>query len=71
MQGKARFPNEIGVKVNGFRRYKGFLDLIETYCCSSASCYYVVFPEIRHATYFKNPETTIKSSSSWTKIMTT
>jgi hypothetical protein len=40
------FPHEVRVKVTGFRKYKGYSDLVETYCCSSTPEYYVVFPAI-------------------------
>lgn len=39
-------------RVTGFRKYKGYSDLIVTYCCSATPCYYVVFPAIGYEGYF-------------------
>jgi hypothetical protein len=49
---KKEFPHEVKVNVNGFRDYKGYSDLVTTYCCSSKPCYYVVFPELEYEGYF-------------------
>lgn len=43
---------EVRVLLAGFRKYKGFSDLVETYCCSAASCYYVEFPALGYGGYF-------------------
>ena len=50
------FPHEVRVKTNGFRRYKGYSDLIETFCCSAMPCYYVVFPAIDYEGYFEKKD---------------
>jgi len=39
--------------VKGFRKYRGYSDFIETYCCSATPCYYVVFPAIGYEGYFQ------------------
>ena len=52
MDGKTRFPSEVKVRVRGFMKYKGYSDLIETYCCSATPCYYVIFPQIGYEGYF-------------------
>jgi len=52
MRGKTEFLFEVKVKVEGFGKYKGYSDLVETYCCSSTSCYYVVFPATGYEGYF-------------------
>jgi hypothetical protein len=39
---KKEFPHEVKVNVNGFSEYKGYSDLVTTYCASSKPCYYVV-----------------------------
>lgn len=46
------FPFEVRVKIKGFRKYKGYSDLITTYCCSATPCYYVIFPAIGYEGYF-------------------
>ena len=46
------FPNEVRVKLKGFRKYKGYSDLIETYCCSAPPCYFGVFAKIGYEGYF-------------------
>jgi hypothetical protein len=46
------FPNEVRVKVRGFRKYKGYSDLVTTYCCSAMPCYFVIFPAIGYEGYF-------------------
>ena len=52
MEREEAFPCEVRVKVRGFRKYKGYSDLIETYCCSATPCYYVAFPAIGYEGYF-------------------
>jgi len=44
---------KVRVKMKGFRKYRGFSDLVPTYCCSGESCYFVVFPSIRYEGYFR------------------
>ena len=62
MSGKPEFPYAVKVKVKGFRRYKGYSDLIETYCCSATPCYYVVFPAIEYEGYFKKYDVEVKKT---------
>jgi len=50
---KKEFPYEVRVNFKGFRRYKGFSDLVTTYCCSATPCYFVVFPGIGYEGYFE------------------
>jgi hypothetical protein len=54
------FAHEVRVKVKGFRKYKGYSDLVETYCCSSTPAYYVVFPAIGYEGYFNKWDVRIK-----------
>ena len=60
MRGKDEFAHEVRVKVEGFGKYRGYSDLIETYCCSSTSCCYVVFPAIGYEGYFHKWDVDIK-----------
>lgn len=59
---KKDFPYEVKVNVEGFKRYKGFSDLIVTYCCSATPCYFVVFPGIGYEGYFKKKDVIAKKS---------
>ncbi len=54
------FPHEVRVKVKGFRKYKGYSDLVETYCCTAIPSYYVVFPAIEYEGYFNKNDVQIK-----------
>jgi len=47
------FPYEVRVNVRGFRKYKGYSDLVPTFCCSATPCYYVIFPAIGYEGYFE------------------
>jgi len=47
---------QVRVCVPGFRRYRGFSDLVETHCCSATSCYYVEFPSIGYEGYFQKTD---------------
>lgn len=60
MHGKTEFPHEVKVKVEGFRKYKGYSDLVPTYCCSATPCYYVVFPAIGYEGYFQKWDVEVK-----------
>jgi len=60
MYGKDKFPYEVKIKVREFRKYKGYSDLIETYCCSATPSYYVVFPAIGHEGYFSKYDVVVK-----------
>ncbi len=60
MDGKTRFPSEVKVRVRGFRKYKGYSDLIETYCCSPTPCYYVIFPQIGYEGYFNKYDVDVR-----------
>jgi hypothetical protein len=51
-----RDVNEVRVRLAGFRKYKGFSDLVETYCCSATSCYYVEFPALGYGGYFQKAD---------------
>jgi hypothetical protein len=51
---------EVRVRVPGFERYKGYSDLIETYCCSATSCYFVEFPAIGYEGYFQKSDVEVK-----------
>ena len=53
-------PHEVRVKVKGFRKYRGYSDLIPTYCCSATPCYYVVFPAIGYEGYFEKWDVEVK-----------
>ena len=55
------FPHEVRVKVKGFRRYKGYSDLVETYCCSPTPTYYVVFPAIDYEGYFNKSDVQVNN----------
>lgn len=60
MRGKAEFPHEVRVRIDGFRKYRGYSDLIPTYCCSAEACYYVVFPAIGYEGYFRKWDVEVK-----------
>jgi len=60
MRGKEEFPFEVKVKVKGFRKYKGYSDLIPTYCCSPEACYYVAFPSTGYEGYFGKWDVEVK-----------
>jgi len=49
---KDEFHYDVRVNVPGLRKYRGYSDLVTTYCCSSQPCYYVVFPAIEYEGYF-------------------
>ena len=55
-----QFPQEVKVKVKGFMKYKGYSDLVETYCCSATPCYYVIFPAINYEGYFEKYDVEVK-----------
>ena len=59
MQRGAR-SHEVRIKVKGFEKYRGYSDLVETYCCSTTSCYYVVFPGIGYEGYFNKWDVDVK-----------
>jgi hypothetical protein len=40
-------------RVTGFKKHKGYSDLVVTYCCSATPCYFVVFPRIGYEGYFE------------------
>lgn len=48
-------------RVTGFKKHKGYSDLVTTYCCSSTPCYYVVFPAIGYEGYFQEYDVEVKS----------
>lgn len=62
MKRKEGFHFEVKVKADGFRKYKGYSNLIETYCCSATPCYYVVFPTIEYEGYFKKNDVEVKKT---------
>ena len=46
--------------MKGFEKYKGYSDLVETYCCSATSCYYVAFPAIVYEGYFNKRDVDVQ-----------
>lgn len=40
-------------RVTGFKKHKGYSDLVVTYCCSATPCYFVIFPAIGYEGYFE------------------
>jgi len=60
MREKPEFSHELKVNAWGFRKYRGYSDLVETYCCSASPCYYVVFPAIGYEGYFKKWDVEVK-----------
>ena len=68
MPGKTDFPYEVRVRLKGFGKYKGYSDLVETYCCSSTSCYYVVFPAIGYEGYFHKRDVEVKKKKDKNEI---
>jgi hypothetical protein len=50
---RKEFPFEVRVKLEGFIKYKGYSDLVTTYCCSATPCYFVVFSAIGYEGYFE------------------
>lgn len=52
--------HEVRVRVPGFERFKGYSDLIDTYCCSATSCYYVEFPALGYEGYFQKSDVEVK-----------
>jgi hypothetical protein len=57
---RTEFPYEVRVNGGGFRKYKGYSDLIVTYCCSATPCYFVVFPGIGYEGYFAKSDVEAK-----------
>lgn len=55
--------HEVRVRMTGFRRYKGYSDLIETFCCSATSCYYVRFPSLGDEGYFQKADVEVKGGN--------
>jgi hypothetical protein len=39
-------------RVTGFKKHKGYSDLVVTYYCSAMPCYFVVFTAIGYEGYF-------------------
>lgn len=58
---KKEFPYEVRIKVKGFRKFKGYSDLLTTFCCSATPCYFVVFPAIGYEGYFEKYDVEVKS----------
>ena len=52
--------HEVRVRVPGFERFKGYSDLIDTYCCSATSCYFVEFPALGYEGYFQKSDVEVK-----------
>jgi hypothetical protein len=52
--------HEVRVRLPGFSRYRGFSDLIDTYCCSATSCYFVEFPALGYEGYFQKSDVEVK-----------
>lgn len=57
-----RQSHKVRVKVRRFGKYKGYSDLVETYCCSATPCYYVVFPAIGYEGYFSKYDVEVKKT---------
>ena len=55
-----RQSHKVRVKMMGFRKYKGYSDLVETFCCSATPCYFVVFPAIGYEGYFQKRDVEVK-----------
>jgi len=60
---KKEFPHEVRINLMGFRKFKGFSELVTTYCCSATPCYYVVFPAIGYEGYFQESNVEVKDKS--------
>ncbi len=60
MQVLKALSHEVRVEMNGLRKYRGYSDLVTTYCCSSQPCYYVVFPAIEYEGYFGRYDVKVK-----------
>jgi len=58
---KKEIPYDVRVKIKGFRKYKGFSDLVTTFCCSATPCYFVVIPAISYEGYFQESDVEVKS----------
>ena len=43
---------EVRIRMRGFGKYKGYSDLVPTYCCSASPCYYIEFPALSYGGYF-------------------
>ena len=56
------FHNEVRVNVPGLRKYRGYSDLVPTFCCSSQACYYVVFPALGYEGYFGKFDVEVKEN---------
>lgn len=59
-QDNMEFNHEVKVSIKGFSEYKGYSDLVETYCCSSTPAYYVIFPELPYSGYFNKRDVQVK-----------
>jgi hypothetical protein len=57
---KGHFQHEVKVRLRGFRKDRGFSNLIPTYCCSATSCYYVEFPALGYGGYFQKSDVEVK-----------
>jgi hypothetical protein len=57
--------HEVRVRLDGFRKYKGFSDLVETHCCSATSCYYVEFPALDYGGYFQKADVEVRSKDKY------
>jgi hypothetical protein len=60
MDKKTESPHEVRVNIKGLRKYRGYSDLIPTYCCSATPCYYVVFPATGYEGYFEKWDVEVK-----------
>jgi len=56
---RKEFPYEVRVNLDGFRKYKGYSDLVTTYCCSATPCYLVIFPAIGYEGYFEKKDVAV------------
>lgn len=60
MDRETGFSHEVKVKLEEFGKYRGYSDLVQTYCCSSTPCYYVIFPGIGYEGYFAKYDVEVK-----------
>ena len=52
---------KVKVNITGWKRYKGYSDLIPTYCCELIPSYFVTFPNMPPERYFDMKSGVMKS----------
>ena len=60
MKGRGGRMHEVRVRLDRLCRYRGYSDLVETYCCSATPCYYVDFPALGYGGYFQTGDVEIR-----------